>query len=138
LAAIEKLLDKIVAATKRKLRPLVGEVEIAKRVGRDANKYKMAKRFESEITDSSSTYRRNEQKIAAEAHLDDIYVSRTGVSEDTLSAQQSVEAYKSLATVERAFRTMKTVDSKVRPIHNHLSDRVRRDIFLCMLADYVE
>jgi len=138
LAATEKLLDKIVAATKRKLRPLVGQVAIAKRVGRDANKYKMAKHFESEITDSSFTYRRNEQKIAAEALLDGIYVIRTSVSEDTLSAQQSVEAYKSLAAVERAFRTMKTVDLKVRPIHHHLSDRVRCHIFLCMLAYYVE
>ena len=138
LAATEKLLDKIVAATRRKLRPLVGQVEIAKRVGRDANKYKMGKHLEFEITDSSFTYRRNEQKIAAEARLDGIYVIRTSVAEDALSAQQSVEAYKALAAVERAFRTMKTVDLKVRPIHHHLSDRVRCHIFLCMLAYYVE
>jgi hypothetical protein len=49
-----------------------------------------------------------------------------------------VRNYKSLAEVERAFRSMKTIDLKIRPIHHHLADRVRSHIFLCMLAYYVE
>ena len=138
LTATEKRLDTIVAATTRKRRPLTGQVEIARRVERDANKYKMAKHFELDITGDSFSYRRKENKIADEARLDGIYVIRTSVPQDVLSAQESVEAYKSLSTVERAFRTIKTVDLKVRPIHHRLENRVRCHIFLCMLAYYVE
>ncbi len=138
LAATEKLFDKIVAATTRKRRPLTGQVEIARRVERDANTYKMAKHFDFEITGKSFSYRRQENNIAEEARLDGVYVIRTSVAEDVLSAQESVEAYKSLSTVERAFRTIKTVDLKVRPIHHRLENRVRCHIFLCMLAYYVE
>lgn len=138
LAATETLLDKIVAATGRKPRRLTGQVQIARRAERDANRYKMAKHFEFEITDDSFSYRRRDDKIADEARLDGIYVIRTSVPEDTLSAQETVEAYKSLSTVERAFRTIKTVDLKVRPIHHRLENRVRCHIFLCMLAYYVE
>ena len=138
LAATEKLLEKIVAATTRKRRPLTGQVEIARRVERDANKYKMAKHFELEITGKSFSYRRREEKIAQEARLDGIYVIRTSVPADVLSAEDTVEAYKSLSTVERAFRTIKSIDLKVRPIHHRLENRVRCHIFLCMLAYYVE
>ena len=138
LALTETLLLKIVTATTRKRQPLTGQVAIARRVERDANKYKMAKHFELEITDTSFRYRRKEDTIAQEARLDGIYVIRTSVPEDALSAQQSVEAYKSLSTVERAFRSIKTVDLKVRPIHHRLENRVRCHIFLCMLAYYVE
>ncbi len=138
LAATEKRLKKIVAATTRKRRPLTGQVEIARRVERDANKYKMAKHFEFEITGKSFSYRRLEKKIADEARLDGIYVIRTSVPEDVLSSHETVEAYKSLSTVERAFRTIKTIDLKVRPIHHRLENRVRCHIFLCMLAYYVE
>ena len=138
LVATEKKLGQIVAATARKSRPLRGKDKIGQRVGRDANHFKMAKHFVFEITDTSFTYRRDEKKIAEEARLDGIYVIRTSVPEKALSADKTVEAYKSLSTVERAFRAMKTVDLKVRPIHHHLEDRVRCHIFLCMLAYYVE
>jgi transposase len=138
LAATQKELDKVIAATKRKRAPLTGRVKIARRVERVAGKYKMAKHFDLEITDTSFSYRRNDIKVAEEARLDGIYVIRTSVPETALSAEQSVEAYKSLSSVERAFRSFKTVDLKVRPIHHHLADRVRSHIFLCMLAYYVE
>ena len=49
-----------------------------------------------------------------------------------------VRNYKALAQVERAFRSLKTVDLKVRPIHHRTADRVRAHILLCMLAYYVE
>lgn len=45
-----------------------------------------------------------------------------------------VRSYKSLAHVERGFRSLKTVDLKLRPIHHRLADRVRADIFRRMLA----
>ena len=138
LIATEKLLDRIKVATKRKSRPLRGKVAIARRVERECNKHKMAKHFELDITDTSFSYRRKEEKIAAEARLDGLYVIRTSVAEETMSATQSVEAYKSLSSVERAFRTIKTVDLKVRPIHHRLADRVRSHILVCMLAYYVE
>lgn len=138
LASTEKLLDKIVAATKRTCRPLTGQVKIARRVEREANKYKMAKHFELDITDDSFSYHRKDKQIEDEARLDGIYVIRTSVKKEVLSAHDTVAAYKSLSTVERAFRTIKTVDLKVRPIHHRLENRVRAHIFLCMLAYYVE
>jgi transposase len=138
LAATERKLDEIVAATKRGRRPLRGKAKIGQRVGRISNQYKVAKHFAFEITESTFNYRRKEENIAKEAALDGIYVVRTSVPGDALSADQTVRSYKSLSTVERAFRSLKTVDLKVRPIHHHLEDRVRCHVFLCMLAYYVE
>lgn len=76
--------------------------------------------------------------IAAEAALDGIYIIRTSVNADTMSAADCVRNYKALANVERAFRSFKGIDLKVRPIHHRLADRVRAHILLCMLAYYVE
>jgi hypothetical protein len=98
----------------------------------------MAKHFTLTISEESFSYVRDEAKIAAEAALDGIYVIRTSVSSDTLSAEDTVRAYKGLSAVERAFRSLKTVDLKIRPIHHRLAKRVRAHVFLCMLAYYVE
>ena len=98
----------------------------------------MGKHFLLEITEESFGYRRDEGKIAAEASLDGLYVIRTSVASESLSAERTVGAYKELSKVERAFRSLKTVDLKVRPIYHWLEDRVRAHVFLCMLAYYVE
>lgn len=55
-----------------------------------------------------------------------------------MDAADCVRNYKALANVERAFRPLKTIDLKVRPIHHRTADRVRAHIFLCLLAYYVE
>ncbi len=138
LAATQRELDKIVAATRRKRQPLRGAAKIGQRVGQARNKYKVGKHFRVEITDSSFTYCRNEERIAGEAALDGIYVIRTSVPKTALGTEETVRAYKSLSRVERAFRTIKTVDLKVRPIYHRLEDRVRSHVLLCMLAYYVE
>ena len=77
-------------------------------------------------------------RIAGEAGLDGIYVIRTSVAAAGLDAPTTVRAYKGLSHAERAFRSLKTVDLKIRPIHHWLEDRVRAHVFLCMLAYYVE
>ncbi|MFQ5507064.1 MAG: IS1634 family transposase [Planctomycetota bacterium] len=138
LAATERELDKIVAATQRPKRALKGAAKIGQRVGKVIGTYKVAKHFEVEITDTSMSYQRKQEQIETEAALDGIYVIRTSVPEEILSADNTVRSYKSLSRIERAFRTMKTVDLKVRPIFHHLEDRVRCHVFLCMLAYYVE
>jgi len=138
LAATEVELDKIVAATERARRPLGGREQIALRAGRVVNKYKMAKHFALEITDEHFGYRRDEAQIAREAALDGFYVIRTSVPAEVLDAEATVRAYKGLSRVERAFRSLKSVDLKVRPIYHHLATRVRAHVFLCMLAYYVE
>ena len=117
---------------------LKGQDKIGLTVGRVINRYKMAKHFTLTITDTSLTFARQEDAIAAEAALDGLYIIRTSVSPERLDSASCVRHYKSLSQVERAFRSMKTVDLKVRPIHHRLSDRVRAHIFLCMLAYYVE
>ncbi|MBW2162451.1 MAG: IS1634 family transposase [Deltaproteobacteria bacterium] len=138
IEATEKRLDAIVAATTRARRPLRGEDKIGERVGREIGRYKMRKHFTWTITDQSFSYQRNEERIAEEAALDGLYVVRTSVPEATFNAEQVVSTYKSLSNVERAFRSLKTVDLKIRPIYHRLEDRVRAHVFLCMLAYYVE
>ena len=138
LAATEKALDKIVAATRRTRQPLRGEADIGKRVGKVLGRFKMAKHIELAIAETAFGYARNADRIDAEARLDGIYVIRTSVPADALDAADTVLAYKRLATVERAFRCLKTVDLQVCPIHHRLSERVRAHVFLCVLAYYVE
>jgi hypothetical protein len=137
LQATEKALDKIAAATRSKRKPLRGS-EIGVRVGKDIGRFKMAKHFDLTITEDSFAYRRKEAAIAEEAALDGIYVLRTSVKKDVLDAPGVVRAYKSLSAAERAFRSLKTVDLKIRPIYHHLAGRVKAHVFLCMLAYYVE
>jgi len=138
LAATEKKLDEVVAATTRAKRPLRGKDKIGLRVGKVLNKYKVGKHFVLEIERARFSYRRDETKIGEEAALDGIYVVRTSVASAALTSHSAVRAYKDLATVERAFRCMKTVDLKVRPIYHWVADRIRAHVFLCMLAYYVE
>ncbi|MBI3779314.1 MAG: IS1634 family transposase [Gammaproteobacteria bacterium] len=138
LAATEKQLEKIVVATKRPKRPLRGKQNIGLRAGKILNRYKMGKHFQLRIEDDSFHYQRKTANIEREQSLDGIYVIRTSVAKETLPSEQVVASYKSLSGVERAFRSLKTVDLHVRPIHHRLPDRVRAHILLCMLAYYVE
>ena len=131
-------LGKVVAATQRARRPLRGAHNIGLRVGKMLGRYKVGKHFVVTITEDACTYQRDTEKIKAEAALDGIYVVRTSVEAETLGTDQTVRAYKGLAVAERAFRSLKTVDLKVRPIYHRLADRVRAHVFLCMLAYYVE
>ena len=136
LEATEKELAKVQSMVSRGR--LKGKAKIGLRVGKVINKYKVAKHFELEIRDDGFEYQISQAKVAAEAALDGLYVIRTNVPAERLDASDTVRSYKSLSNVERAFRCMKTVDLKVRPIHHHLEGRVRAHIFLCMLAYYVE
>lgn len=138
LAATEKQLAKIAAATCRSTRPLRGKQNIGLRAGKVLNRYKMGKHFELHIGEDSFRYERKVTNIEREQSLDGIYVIRTNVKTEDLSSQQVVASYKSLSGVERAFRSLKTVDLHVRPIHHRLPNRVRAHILLCMLAYYVE
>lgn len=138
LQATKRELDKIVTATSRPKRRLQGQDHIGLRVGKVVNRFKVAKHFELTITEEGFVYQRNEARIAEEAALDGLYVIRTSVPKETLESEETVRAYKDLSVVERAFRSFKTVDLKVRPIYHHLADRVRAHVFLCMLAYYVE
>jgi transposase len=117
---------------------LAGADEIGLRVGRVINQYKVAKHFALEIGASTFAFARKTDCIAAEAALDGVYIIRTSLRSTQMDAADCVRHYKALANVERAFRCLKTVDLKVRPIHHRLADRVRAHILLCMLAYYVE
>jgi transposase len=136
LHATEKNLAKVQAMVQAgRLR---GQDMIGVRVGKMINQYKMAKHFTLDIQDQLLTFERKAEQIATEAALDGIYVIRTSVPTTQMSHADCVRQYKSLAQVERAFRTLKSVDLRIRPIHHRLADRVRAHIFLCMLAYYVE
>lgn len=138
LAATEKQLHKIAEATKRRRKPLRGRKEIGLAVGKILGRYKMGKHFKLIIDEDSFRCERKQDNIEREAALDGIYVIRTSVPAESLSNDKVVGYYKRLADVERAFRSMKSVDLKIRPIYHHLADRVRAHVFLCMLSYYVE
>lgn len=141
--ALQRALDAFCQALER-IRVLVeqgkfgGQDKIGVRVGKVINKYKVGKHFILDIRDEDFAFCVDAQKVAEEAALDGVYVIRTSVDIDRMSAADAVRSYKRLSQVERAFRSIKTVDLKVRPIHHHLEPRVRAHIFLCMLAYYVE
>ena len=138
LAATEAKLDLVVRATKRENRPLRGTKDIAVRADRALRAHKVGKHFTTTASEDGFSYERDEARIAAEAALDGIYVIRTNVAAKELGPEDAVRAYKSLSRVERAFRSFKGVDLKVRPVHHRLEGRVRAHVFLCMLAYYVE
>jgi DDE family transposase len=132
-AALTRLADQIARGTGPK-----GQDKIARAVGRVENRYKLAKLFDIAVAADGVTFARNPKRIAAEARLDGFYVIRTSVEDKTLATEGVVGAYKGLARVERAFRSLKTVDLHLRPIHHWLAPRVRAHVFLCMLAAHVE
>ena len=136
LAATEKNLQKIKARVDAG--KLKGADKIGLGVGKVLNQYKMAKHFELVIGDKTFTFERKRETIAAEAALDGVYIIRTSVAAKQMDSADCVRNYKALANVERAFRSLKTIDLKVRPIHHRTADRVRSHIFLCMLAYYAE
>jgi transposase len=138
LAAAEQKLAAVVQAVSRARQPLRGKDEIGLRIGRDLKNTKMKKHFELTIEEDSFSYRRLDEQIAQEAALDGLYVVRTSLSRETLTAEQTVSSYKDLSQVEWAFRSLKTMDLQVRPIYHWKDDRIRAHVFLCMLAYYVE
>ncbi|MBL8670208.1 MAG: IS1634 family transposase [Alphaproteobacteria bacterium] len=138
LDATERQLARVQAQVRSARRPLRGKDRIGLAVGAVADRYKMAKHFAIAIAEDDLTYARKQDQIDAEAALDGIYVLRTSLAPQALDAAATVAAYKGLAGVERAFRSCKTVDLEVRPIHHRLAERVRAHVFLCMLAYYVE
>jgi transposase len=136
IAATVRELEKVaaMAASGR----LAGRDKIGVRVGKVLNKYKVGKHFDLDIQHSAFAFSVNEERVAAEAALDGLYVIRTSVAEADMSAEAAVLNYKRLAEVERAFRTLKGVDLQVRPIRHRLEERVKAHIFLSMLAYYVQ
>jgi len=138
LAATEKELQKVAAATSRASRRLKGQDQIGLRVGRVLGRFKMGKHFRLEISEQDFRYSRNQPQIDAEAALDGIYVIRTNLTSQRMASEDAVRSYKRLTAIERAFRCLKTVDLKIRPINHRLAERVRAHVLLCMLAYYVE
>lgn len=138
LAATERALAAVATAVARVTRPLRGTAQIGLRVGKVLGRFKMGKHFTLTIADDAFRYERDEAAIVAETALDGIYVVRTTVDAERLPPAEVVRSYKRLAHVERAFRSLKTVDLHLRPIHHHKADRVRAHVLLCMLSYYVE
>jgi transposase len=138
LEATARKLQAIAAEVVRRKRKLMSQDQIGVKVGRVIDRYKMAKHFEWTIEDGTFRWHPREESIRREAELDGIYVVRTSEPKQRLSAEDAVRGYKSLSQVERAFRCLKGLDLRVRPIFHHTEDHVRAHLFLCLLAYYVE
>jgi hypothetical protein len=138
LDATEEDLKNIQKRIVRERNPLRGAGEIGLAVGKVISRRKVAKHFDLTITDDQLSFTRDHTAIAKEAALDGFYVLRTSVPAETINTADTVRAYKSLARVERAFRSLKTTDLDIRPIYHWVSPRVRAHVFLCMLAYYLE
>ena len=105
--------------------------------GKIINKRKVAKHFTLDISRGQLAWQRDQPAIDAEAATDGIYVIRTPVPAETLSAPGTVAAYKDLANLERDFRHIKADDLDLRPIWHRLEDRVKAHVLICMLACYL-
>jgi hypothetical protein len=116
---------------------LTGAGKVGIRVGNVIGRYKMAKHYTLDITETTFAFTRNQDAITAEAALDGIYVIRTTVPAEQMTVAKVVATYKSLARVERDFRSLKAIDLDLRPIHHHTETRVRAHVFICMLAAYL-
>jgi hypothetical protein len=138
LQASERDLAAVQEAVTRTRRPLRGIAQIARKVGAVLDRRHMAKHFDLDIADNRFTFARKIAAIADEAALDGLYAVRTPVPADKLDDAAAVAAYKGLSRVERAFRSLKTVDLEVRPVFHRLGPRVRAHVFLCMLAYHLE
>ncbi len=138
LEATEESLDKIVREVNRRTKKIMDQATIGQKVGRVINKYKMGKHFDLQIRKGHFSYTQKEESIKREYELDGIYVVRTSETRDKLSADDAVRSYKNLSSVEQLFRTLKGVETLVRPIRHREERRVRAHIFICMLAYYVE
>jgi transposase len=138
LQATEKALSRIVKEVERRKQKPLTATEIALKVGKVLGKYKMSKHFTHTIEHGKLSWARRLEAIEQEAKLDGIYVLRTSEAAEQLSAADTVRGYKSLAQVERAFRSLKGLDLRIRPIRHRTEERVPAHIFLCMLAYYVE
>jgi transposase len=138
LTATEKELTKLARQVARRTKRPMSQTEIALKAGRIVNRFKMAKHFELSIADGMFTLARNTASIKQESQLDGIYVIRTSEPETELSADDAVRNYKRLAEVEQAFRSLKSIDLLVRPIHHRTKDHVRAHVLVCLLAYYVQ
>src|SRR3954468_15505405 len=138
LCATERDLATVARAVTRARKPLRSREAIALAAGAVLNRHKVAKHFELTITDDAFRFARNTAAIAAEAALDGFYVVRTNLPAATLDDAGTVRAYKSLAQVERAFRSLKGIDLRIRPLFHWLAPRVRAHVFLCLLAYHLE
>ena len=138
LQATERTLADIAAAAARGKPGPANRDRTIKALGRQANRRKVEKHFDIDVHDAGMDWARNRDRIEAEARLDGIYVIRTSLDSASLGAEEAVEAYKSLASVERAFLVMKASRLRIRPVHVYSEDHVRAHVFLCMLAYHVE
>lgn len=138
LAATEQDLARLRARVRRARQPLRGAAAIGQALGAVLGHRKVGKHFDTTITDDDFSFARNHAAIATEAALDGIYGLRTSLPAEHADAADTVRAYKSLAGVERAFRSIKTVDLDVRPVFHWTAPRVRAHVLLCMLAYYLE
>jgi len=138
LELTEKELKKVTEACTREHKPLEGKGEIGLKAGAVLSKFKVGKYFRVHVGEHSLRVARNQETLDRDAAMNGIYVVRTSVPKEVLTAEKAVLTYKQLSKVERAFRTLKSVDLQVRPIYHYLEGRVKAHMFLCMLAYYVE
>lgn len=128
----------LVKQVRRRTKMPLSAAEIGRKVGQVINRFKVGKHFQTTIADGPFSYAQRTEAIEQESELDGFYVIRTSEPAQNLSAEDTVRSYKNLAQVERAFRTLKGADLRIRPIHHRAEPRVRAHIFLCLLAYYLE
>jgi len=138
LQATEQALEKLVNHVQHRTKTPLRAADIGTKVGKVINRFHVGKHFATVIADGHFRYTRRTETIDREAELDGWYVIRTSESQQTLSAADTVRTYKTLAQVERVFRTLKGREIQIRPIHHRTEARVRAHLFICLLAYYVE
>jgi hypothetical protein len=76
----------------------------------------------------------DEEMMKEQAKLDGCYVLKSDLSEEIATKETIHSRYKDLSYVESAFRSAKTVNLELRPIHVRLAARTRGHVFVVMMA----
>jgi len=76
----------------------------------------------------------NQEFLDEESKLDGCYVLKTDLKKTEVHKEVVHDRYKDLALVEWAFRTSKTAELEVRPVHVRLASRTRGHTLVVMLS----
>jgi transposase len=114
--------------------PRAGEAVALRKINDRCEKLKVSKWVMAVSSERKISLTTDQEALAEIEKLDGCYVLKTDLKKKTADKETIHSRYKDLAQVEWAFRTSKTVQLEMRPIHVRLARRTRGHVFVVMLA----
>ena len=131
-ASLEKLLCEKNSCLEKK--PKASVAAALKSVQARAAKLKIAEWANIKAVERKLVMEIDEDALSEAKKLDGCYVIKTDLLADWATMETVHERYKDLALVEQNFRTMKTVELEMRPVHVRLETSTRGHAVVVMLA----